>query len=77
VSRRRVIGLSIGWFVLSVALLVSPIYDIAGNHVEPRVVGHPWSLAYILLIVILNVGVLSVLYATRAVDWPDDGGPSE
>lgn len=56
------------YFVASTAALVWPIYPLLGNHVEPRVLGVPWSLAYVVGIILANTGVLIALYASRAVD---------
>ena len=49
-------------------MLVAPLYGWWGNHVEPRVVGLPWSLVSVLLVVAANFGVLAWLYARRLID---------
>jgi hypothetical protein len=56
------------WFVFSTALLVWPIYPWVGNHVHPRVLGLPWSLVWVLLVIATNAVVLNVLYRRRLVD---------
>jgi hypothetical protein len=59
---------AIAWFVASTVLLVAPAYTAIGNHIEPRVLGLPWSLVYVLLVVLVNTGVLAWLYIGRKVD---------
>lgn len=63
-------------FVVTTAFLVWPLYPWLGDHVEPRVLGLPWSLTYVLLIVGVNTIALTALYVTRAIDadeLPEDG----
>jgi hypothetical protein len=59
---------AVGWFVLSTVALVAPVYTAIGNSIEPRVLGLPWSLVYVLLVVLVNTGVLAWLYVGRKVD---------
>ena len=59
---------AVGWFVLSTVALVAPVYTTLGNSIEPRVLGLPWSLVYVLLVVVANTAVLAWLYAGRKVD---------
>jgi hypothetical protein len=59
---------AVGWFVLSTVFLVAPVYTAIGNAIEPRVLGLPWSLVYVLLVVVANTGVLAWLYVGRKVD---------
>jgi len=59
---------AVAWFVVSTVLLVAPVYTAIGNHIEPRVLGLPWSLVYVLLAVLVNTGVLAWLYIGRKVD---------
>jgi hypothetical protein len=67
---RRPLGprLAVAWFLLSTAALVWPIYPWLGNHVHPRVLGLPWSLVYVLLVIALNFAALLLLYHRRVVD---------
>jgi len=68
-SRARFIGrAALVWFALSTALLVAPLYTWLGNSIEPRVLGLPWSLAYVLGIVLVNSCVLAMLYVGRWID---------
>lgn len=60
--------LAVLWFVFSTALLVWPIYPWLGNRVEPRILGLPWSLTWVLLVIAANFVVLLVLYRLRLVD---------
>lgn len=60
--------LAAAWFVLSTALLVWPVYPWLGNHVHPRVLGLPWSLVYVLLVITANFAALLGLYHARLVD---------
>lgn len=64
----RWVRLSPLYFVASTAALVWPIYPLLGDHIEPRVFGLPWSLAYVIAIIALNTAVLIALYVSRAVD---------
>ena len=59
---------AVGWFVLSTVFLVAPVYTAIGNAIEPRVLGLPWSLVYVLLVVVANTAVLAGLYGGRQVD---------
>lgn len=68
-SRSTWIGrIALVWFAISTALLVAPLYTALGNAIEPRVLGLPWSLVYILGIILVNSCVLAVLYAGRWID---------
>lgn len=67
---RRPLGplLAVLWFSLSTVMLVWPVYPWLGNHVHPRVLGLPWSLVYVLLVITANFAALLVLYRLRVVD---------
>jgi hypothetical protein len=67
---RRPLGprLAVARFLLGTAALVWPIYPWLGNHVHPRVLGLPWSLVYVLLVITLNFAALLLLYSLRVVD---------
>lgn len=69
-ARARRIGTRLGalWFAISIVLLVWPVYPWLGNHVHPRVLGLPWSLTWVLLVIAANFGVLLLLYRLRVVD---------
>ncbi|MBX7079316.1 MAG: hypothetical protein K1X88_09040 [Nannocystaceae bacterium] len=58
----------LAFFVLSTAMLITPIYPWLGNHIEPRVLGLPWSLVYVLGMVAIDCLALAGLYVLRAVD---------
>ena len=45
-----------------------------GDHVEPRVFGLPWSLVWVLGVIVINTAVLGALYLARAVDSAGAGG---
>lgn len=64
--------LAVGYFAVSTLFLVDPLYTVLGNRVEPRVLGLPWSLVYVLLVVAANFAVLAALYWARAVDHDED-----
>jgi hypothetical protein len=66
--------LAVAYFGLSTALLVAPLFTVLGNRVEPRVLGLPWSLVYVLLVVTANFVVLALLYRARVADDEDDEG---
>lgn len=55
-------------FVVATAFLVWPIYPWLGNSIEPRVLGLPWSLAYVLMVIAVDTTALVILYLTRAID---------
>lgn len=64
-------------FAATTAFLVWPLYPWLGNSIEPRVLGLPWSLAYVLIVVAVDTVALVVLYYTRAIDaeeHPEDAG---
>lgn len=60
--------LSVLYFALSAAALVWPIYPWLGNRVEPRVFGLPFSLVWVLAVILSNFGVLTLLYGLRLID---------
>lgn len=64
------------YFVFATLMLVWPLFEWLGNHVEPRVLGMPWSMAYVLGIVVLNFFVLVGLYRFRVIDEPVDHLPA-
>jgi len=64
---------AIVYFAGSTVMLVAPVYTAIGNRIEPRVLGLPWSLVYVLAVVLANATVLALLHAARLVD--DDDAP--
>ena len=67
---------AVAWFVVSTIALVAPVYTAIGNSIEPRVLGLPWSLVYVLVVVAVTTGVLAWLYIARKVDSAEhDEGP--
>lgn len=60
------------FFVATTALLVWPLYPWLGDAIEPRVLGLPWSLAYILGVILLDTAALTALYLLRVVDAEED-----
>ena len=67
-SRARWTRIALAWFSLSTALLVWPLFPWLGNHVHPRVLGLPWSLVYVLLVIAANAVVLGLLVRHRILD---------
>lgn len=67
-TSRRIGRIALVWFAISTALLVAPVYTSLGNAIEPRVLGLPWSLVYILGVILVNSSVLAVLYVGRWID---------
>jgi hypothetical protein len=65
--------LAVAYFVLSTLFLIAPVYTVLGNRVEPRLLGLPWSLVYVLLVVTANLVVLVLLYRAHVAD--DDEEP--
>ena len=74
-ATRRATRLAIVWFVVSTVVLIAPVYTWLGNRIEPRVLGLPWSLVYVLGVIVLNTVVLAALYAARAVDAEEEEDP--
>ncbi|MGB1015880.1 MAG: hypothetical protein ACPG4T_17215 [Nannocystaceae bacterium] len=75
VRRRNKVALS--YFAAVTLALIWPIYPWLGNHVEPRVMGLPWSLFYVLAWILANTGVLVVLYRTEPPEPSDVGSAGE
>ncbi len=65
---RLATGLALTWFVLATATLVWPIYPAYFDRIEPRVWGLPFSLAWILIVIVANFFVVALLYKLRLVD---------
>jgi drug/metabolite transporter (DMT)-like permease len=66
--RTRATRWAVVYFAVSTGVLIAPAYTWWGNHVEPRVLGLPWSLVSVLLVVAANFAVLGWLYAKRLID---------
>lgn len=64
----RATRLSLLYFALATASLVWPIYPWFGNRIEPRVLGLPWSLVWVLIVIACNFAVLLVLFRLRVID---------
>jgi hypothetical protein len=60
--------LALLYFVLATAALVWPVYPWLGNRIEPRVLGLPFSLVWVLAIITSNFCVLLLLYRLRLID---------
>lgn len=60
------------FFVATTALLVWPLYPWLGNTIEPRVLGVPWSLMYVIGVILLDAAALTALYLLRVVDAEED-----
>lgn len=72
---RRWTRIGLVYFVLATAALVWPIYPAIGNRIEPRVLGLPFSLVYVLAVIAANTAFLAVLYRLRVIDA--DEAPEE
>jgi hypothetical protein len=55
------VGLAL-WTVATVAALIWPAYDLLGNHVDPLVLGVPFSLAWIVGWALATFAVLSAYF---------------
>lgn len=68
------------YFAAATACLVGPVFARLGNHIEPRILGLPWSLVYVLIFIALNFAVLVWAYRRGVVDATEDddegGDPS-
>ncbi len=60
--------LAVVYFLIATASLVWPIYPAWFDRIEPRVLGLPFSLAWILIVIVANFVVLALLYSLRLVD---------
>lgn len=60
------------FFIATTALLVWPLYPWLGNTIEPRVLGLPWSLTYVIGVILLDAAALTALYLLRVVDATED-----
>jgi hypothetical protein len=60
------------FFVATTALLVWPLYPWLGNTIEPRVLGLPWSLSYVIGVILIDAAALTALYWLRVVDAEED-----
>lgn len=60
--------LAVAWFALSTVVLVAPVYTAFGNRIEPRVLGLPFSLVWVLAVIAANCLVLGWLYLGRYID---------
>jgi predicted PurR-regulated permease PerM len=60
--------LALLYFGAATAALVWPVYPWLGNRIEPRVMGLPFSLVWILGIIASNFCVLVLLYRLRLID---------
>ncbi|NJK31586.1 MAG: hypothetical protein HC927_03740 [Deltaproteobacteria bacterium] len=60
--------LAVVWFLLATATLVWPIYPAYFDRIEPRVLGLPFSLIWVLIVIVANFAALVLLYALRLVD---------
>jgi hypothetical protein len=71
----RATRLSLLYFALATATLIWPIYPWLGNRIEPRVLGLPWSLAWVLIVIVCNFVALALLFRLRVIDdrEHDDG----
>jgi predicted PurR-regulated permease PerM len=72
--RARLVEASPLFFVATTAALVWPIYPALGNRIEPRVFGLPWSLCYVLGLIVLNTLVLAAVFAAQAGDDEEEHG---
>lgn len=65
---KRAVRLALLYFALATAALVWPIYPWLGNRIEPRLLGLPFSLVWVLAVISSNFAVLVVLYRLRLID---------
>jgi TRAP-type C4-dicarboxylate transport system permease small subunit len=77
-SASRWAGVAVAYFFFSTIMLIGPVYGWLGNRVAPRVLGLPFSLVYVLLIITANFLALALLYRSRAIDHAelDEGDDS-
>ena len=60
------------FFIATTALLVWPLYPWLGDTIEPRVLGLPWSLVYVVGVIFIDALALTALYLLRVVDAEED-----
>lgn len=68
VSAKWVTRGSVLYFALATVCLVWPIYPRFGNSIEPRVLGLPWSLVWVLIVIGCNTVVLGLLLRSGLID---------
>ena len=67
--RRRATRFALIYFAGATAALVWPLYPWLGNRIEPRIIlGLPWSLTWVLIVIAANFLALALLYRLRLVD---------
>jgi len=71
-AARRWTRFGVVYFAVATALLIWPVYPALGNRIEPRILGLPFSLVYVLGVILLNTLVLAALYRARVID-ADEG----
>jgi len=59
---------ALAYFALSTVVLVAPVYTTFGNRIEPRLLGLPFSLVWVLGVITANCLVLAWLYVGRRID---------
>jgi hypothetical protein len=73
VSKRRVLRhIAIGYFAVSAAFVVAPLFFWWGNFVNPRVLGMPWSLVSVLIVILANFAMLVALYRMGIIAEPEE-----
>lgn len=65
---RLVTPLALLYFALATATLIWPIYPRYFDRIEPRLLGLPFSLAWILIVIAANFVAVALLYHFRLVD---------
>ena len=66
------VAASVVYFVLATLALVHPLFTWFGDSIEPRFMGLPFSLVYVLGVVTLNSVVLTWMYRSRLIGAQDD-----
>ncbi|MEZ4453729.1 MAG: hypothetical protein R3B09_30015 [Nannocystaceae bacterium] len=74
---RLALRLGLAYFAVATASLVWPLYPALGNAIEPRVLGLPWSLVYVLVVIVANTAALMILYGGRWIDAGEVDDPVE
>ena len=59
------------YFAIAICALIHPLFTWLGNRIEPRLMGLPFSMVYVLGWIGLNSFVLTWMYRARVVEAPE------
>ena len=71
-ARNRHVVLTCAYFALATLALIHPMFTWLGDRIEPRFMGLPFSLVYVLGWIGLNTAVLIWMYRARLIAAEED-----